>query len=336
VDPWFERLGLRHPVLQAGMGGGVVRPELAAAVSRAGGLGTIGNLPPDSFARAIRSAKERSDGRPVAANLLMPFTRDGHVEACLAERPAVVSLFFGYAGSTVKRLRAAGIFVLHQVGTPAEAERALADGADGLILQGREAGGHLLGARRLAEALPDVVALASGRPVIAAGGIYDRASAERAARLGAAGVAAGTRFLLTDESGVHPTYRQRLLDAKSTLVTKLFGAAWPADHRVVPNAATARWCRDGHDGPSWITAVNTLLVPTRWVTSPAIGLALAKYQRADRPLFSPQPMTARSAPEDADVTPLYAGECVTEIRALRSAADVVEELAAGFAAGLTA
>jgi len=144
-----------------------VRPELAAAVSRAGGLGTIGNLPPDSFARAIRSARERSEGRPVAANLLLPFTREGHVQACLAERPAVVSLFFGYARSAVRRLRDAGIFVLHQVGTPGEALRALADGADGLILQGREAGGHLLASRRLAEALPDVVALAAGRPVIA-------------------------------------------------------------------------------------------------------------------------------------------------------------------------
>ncbi len=305
-------------------------------MSRAGGLGTIGNLPAESFARAIRSAKEQSEGRPIAANLLIPFTREGHVRACLTERPAVASLFFGYAPTAVKRLRDAGIFVFHQVGTPDEALRALADGADGLILQGREAGGHLLAARSLADALPEVVSLAEGRPVLAAGGIHDRASAARAARLGAAGVAAGTRFLLTHESGVHATYQQRLLEAKSTLVTKLFGAAWPADHRVVPNAATARWCREGDAGPSWVNAVNTLLVPTRWLASPAVGLALARYQRADRPFFSPQPMTARSAPEDADVTPLYAGECVTEIRALRTAAEVVEELAAGFASGLTA
>ena len=289
------------------------------------------HLPPDSFARAIRQAKALSDGRPVAANLLMPFTREGHVRACLEERPAVVSVFFGYARSAVKRLRAEGIFVFHQVGTNEEALRALADGADGLIAQGREAGGHLLATRPLAEALPDIAALAAGRPVVAAGGIHDRASAERAARLGASGVSAGTRFLLTTDSGAHPTYQQRLLDAKSTLVTKLFGAAWPADHRVVPNAATERWCRERADGPSWMIAVNTLLVPTRWVTSPASKQALAKYQRANRPFFSPQPMTARSAPGDADVTPLYAGACAAEIHALRSAAEVVEELAAGFA-----
>ncbi|MGH7439065.1 MAG: NAD(P)H-dependent flavin oxidoreductase [Polyangiaceae bacterium] len=333
---WYERLGLRHPVLQAGMGGGVVGPELAGAVSLAGGLGTIGNLAPESFARAIRRAKALAGGRPVAANLLMPFTREGHVRACLAERPSVVSLFFGHARGTVKRLQGAGIFVLHQVGTPDEATRALADGADGLIVQGHEAGGHLLARQRLAEALPAVLAVAAGRPVIAAGGIFDRSSAGRAARLGASGVAAGTRFLLTRESGVHPAYQQRLLDAKSTIVTKLFGAAWPADHRVVPNAATERWCRDRPEGPSWVTAVHTLLVPTRWVTSPASGLALARYQRAGRPLFTPLPMTSRSAPGDADVTPLYAGECVAEIQAVRTAADVVEDLAAGFAAGLTA
>ena len=120
---WYERLGLQHPVVQAGMGGAAVQPELAAAVSRAGGLGTVGNSPPRAYARAIRRAKELCDGRPVAANLLLPFTRAAHVEACIAERPAVVSLFFGFARSVVRRLRDEGIYVLHQVGTIEQARR---------------------------------------------------------------------------------------------------------------------------------------------------------------------------------------------------------------------
>jgi NAD(P)H-dependent flavin oxidoreductase YrpB (nitropropane dioxygenase family) len=330
---WHQRLGIEHPVLQAGMGGGVVKPELAAAISRAGGVGTIGNLPPAAFARAIRSAKDLAGGRPVAANLLLPFTDAGHVEACLAERPAVVSLFFGFAASTVRRLREAGIFVLHQVGTPTEARRALDEGADGLIVQGREAGGHLLGTMSLVDALGLIVPLAGHRPVIAAGGVHDEASAARAAEHGASGVAAGTRFLLTEESGAHPAYQERLLAARGTLVTKLFGLAWPADHRVVPNQATERWCGATEEGPAWVRAVNSLTVPLRRVASPAARAAVMRRQSVALPLYSPQPMTAGMDARLADVTPLYAGECVSRIRSVLSAASVVAELAEGFAWG---
>jgi nitronate monooxygenase len=333
---WYERLGLRYPVLQAGMGGAAVKPELAAAVSRAGGLGTVGNLPPPAYARAIRRAKELCEGRPVAANLLLPFTREAHVDACVAERPAVVSLFFGFRRRAVRRLRDEGIYVLHQVGTAEQARRALADGADGLIVQGREAGGHLLAHAPLAEVLAAVVHLAGTRPVIAAGGIHDSATASRAARLGASGVAAGTRFLLTHESGVHPAYAERLLTAKTTIVTKLFGVTWPADHRVVPNLATQRWCAGREAGPSWVTALNALTVPARWLASPRVGASLARRQRVSRPFFSPQPMASGMPADLADVTPLYAGACVTAIHSIASVDAVVQELAQGFASGARA
>ncbi|HLK39167.1 MAG TPA: nitronate monooxygenase [Polyangiaceae bacterium] len=331
--PWYERLGLTYPVLQAGMGGGIVKAELAAAVSRAGGLGTVGTLAPSAYARAIRRAKALSDGRPIAANLLMPFVCAAHVDACLAERPAAVSLFFGHSARTVRRLRDAGIFVLQQVGTAAEARRAVADGADALIVQGREAGGHLLARMPLIDALRTVVAEAGGRPVVAAGGVHDAQSAARAAEHGAAGVAAGTRFLLTHESGAHPTYQERLLAARSTLVTKLFGVAWPAPHRVVPNRATERWCRRREAGPAWVAAVGALAVPARALMSVAAGAAVIERQRVGVPLFSPQGMTAGMSSELADVTPLYAGVCVSEIHELTGAADVVRELGAGFAQG---
>jgi NAD(P)H-dependent flavin oxidoreductase YrpB (nitropropane dioxygenase family) len=332
---WHERLGIEHPVLQAGMGGGVVGPELAAAVSRAGGMGTIGNLGPASFARAIRRAKELAGGGPIAANLLLPFVQDGHVEACLSERPAVTSLFFGFSRGTVRRLREVGIFVLHQVGTPAEALRALEDGADGLIVQGREAGGHLLGTMALVDALRLIVPMAAGRPVIAAGGVHDEASAARAAENGASGVAAGTRFLLTSESGAHPAYQERLLAAQRTLVTKLFGLAWPADHRVVPNRATERWCAGRDEGPPWVRAMNELSVPLRRFTSPALRAAMMARQSVGWPVYSPQPITAGMDARLADVTPLYAGACVSQIRSVASAASVVAELAEGFAWGVT-
>src|SRR3712207_3289891 len=113
----LDRLGVEHPVFQAGMGGGISGAELAGAVSRAGGLGTVGILPPAVFAAELARARELAEGRPVSANLLLPFTKRGHVHACIEQRVAAVSLFFGFDRDAVAALRGAGIAVLHQVGT---------------------------------------------------------------------------------------------------------------------------------------------------------------------------------------------------------------------------
>src|SRR3954468_5569935 len=103
VGSWYtigvsfgERIGLEHPVVQAGMGGGLAGAELAAAVSGAGGLGTVGILPaPDAFAQELRRARAMTRGKPLGANLLLPFARSAHVEACLAARVDAVVMFCG-------------------------------------------------------------------------------------------------------------------------------------------------------------------------------------------------------------------------------------------------
>src|SRR5687768_9359565 len=92
----LDRLAIDHPVVQAGMGGGLSGARLAGAVSRAGGLGTVGISPPEHFTAELRQARERADGRPVSANLLLPFARRAHVEACVAAGVGSVSLFFGF------------------------------------------------------------------------------------------------------------------------------------------------------------------------------------------------------------------------------------------------
>src|SRR5436190_16445321 len=136
---------IEHPIAQAGLGGGLARAELASAVSRGGGLGTIGILmDAERFRAEIRRARDSSDGRPFAANLLFPVMRRAHVEACVQERVPVVALFFGFNRKVVEALHAAGSVVVHQIGSLDEARRALADGADALIAQGSAAGGHLL------------------------------------------------------------------------------------------------------------------------------------------------------------------------------------------------
>jgi len=304
------------------MGGGIATAPLAAAVSSAGGLGTVGILAPRLLAAELRRAATRVAPRPVAVNLIVPFTRRAHVDAAVDGGASLCVLSFGFMPWAVARLRSAGIVVLHQVGTVAEARRALRDGADGLIAQGREAGGHLVGVRPTLEFLPDALETAGGRPVLAAGGIHDGAGARAAMSAGAAAVVAGTRFLLTEECSAHPAYKRRVCGAERTLETTLFGFGWPLRHRVVPNAATERWLRAGRE-PRWMRALSH--------ASAALGRVVpmeASDVLASRGWLPPSPNPALAGQPDAavDAAPLYAGECARHIDAVLPAAAAVAAL----------
>ena len=321
----ITRLALDTPVIQAGMAG-VARAELAGAVSKAGGLGTLGLLAPDQLRSEIRAARRIAGDRPIAVNLLMPFARRQHLELCIDERVAAVSLFFGFRRSWVERLRARGILVLHQVGTVAEARRALDHGADALIAQGLEAGGHLLATEPLQVFLPKVLAIAAGRPVIAAGGIHDDASAGRAIAAGAHAVALGTRFLLTPQSHAHPAYKQRLLEARRTVMTELFGFGWPARHRVVPNAALERWCEPMRGATRAALALERLTGILGRVMPMSAAPRIAKLQSLRWPLYSPALLEAGWPEELAEITALYAGVSVEHIDTLLDAGEIVRML----------
>jgi nitronate monooxygenase len=321
-----DRLGIEHAVLQAALGGALSRAELAGTVSAAGGLGTVGMASAALYRGEIRGTRERANGRPFAANLLFPVARREHVEICIAERVPVVSLFFGFDARVVTALHQAGSLVLHQIGTAAQARRALADGADGLIVQGAGAGGHVLATAALSRIGPEILDLAGGRPVFAAGGIHDRASAAAARALGASGVSAGTRFLLTHESHAHGAYKDRLLAAESSFETLLFGVGWPARHRVVGNAATARWCQDDPLGPGWVRAVNRMTATLGRVLPDRVQGRALRAQRIERPFFTPTPLTREMDARLVDVTPLYAGAAVGRIDHLAAAGETVREL----------
>ena len=324
------RFGIEHAVVQAALGGGLSGPELAGAVSHAGGLGTLGiTVQPEGYRKAIRRARERADGKPIAANLLFPVMRADHVKVCVEERVPIVSLFFGFDRRVVDALHAGGCLVLHQVGSEAQARRALDDGGDGLIAQGDGAGGHVLATEPLAVFLPRMRELAGDRPVLAAGGICDRVSAAAAIALGADGVWLGTRFLLPHESGAHDAYKARLLSADTTLLTLLFGVGWHGLHRVVPNAATVRWCVADPLGPAWVRAINRVTEPALRALPAGSVRHLVPRQRLGVPLYSPAALLRGMDERLADVTPLYAGSCVERIDALMSAAEVVREVAAG-------
>jgi len=327
AERFLDELGLERPIVQAGMAGGVARGELAGAVSAAGGLGTVGTIAPRAFAAALADARRRAPGRPVAANLLVPFVRAAHVRACAEAGAALVVLHGGLSRRWVERLRACGLRVFVTVGTPREAARALAAGADGLVVQGVEAGGHLLGVEPAAQALAHVRAAAGGVPLLLAGGIAEAHDVRRALALGAAAAVAGTRFLLTDESRAHPEYRRRVLGARRTLHTSLFGLGWPLRHRVVPNAATERWCRADERGPVFVRAAARASAPLgRMTPLDAMG-RLAALQRPELPLFSPALPLAGMPAASVDRCALYAGESARRLHDVIPAAEAVERLA---------
>ena len=316
----LERLGVELPVVQAGMGGGVSRAALAAAVSSAGGLGTVGYEAADRMRAEIAEARKRSSGKPVAANLLLPFTRGEHWDA--AGTADVVVTFWG------RPVRRTDRPWLHQVGSEQEAQTAVAAGADGVIAQGVEAGGHVRGTtpalallERVHGSLPD------GFPVFVAGGMADAADVERALAAGAAAAVLGTRFVLSEEANAARAYKQRLMESRETVLTSLFGMGWPAPHRVIWNEATERWLdRDGRM-PRWLSAVQRGSSPVVGRLPVRASARLAASQDADRPFFGPFAPTADGPSNLLDAGALYAGESVARLHDIRPAAGVVRELA---------
>lgn len=212
------------------------------------------------------------------------------------------------------------------VGTDEQARRAVFWGADGLIAQGCEAGGHLCGTIAALKFLPRALSVADGRPVLLAGGIATGSDTRTALAAGAGGVIAGTRFLLTHESRAHRDYQQRILAADRTIRTTLFGLGWPAPHRVIPNAATARWCNT--DGtatvmPRMINGGSAFLAKLPSTT------AVARMQSAGLPLFSPVAPTMGMPASAVDRTACYAGESALRMSSVTSAAEAVAALSPG-------
>jgi NAD(P)H-dependent flavin oxidoreductase YrpB (nitropropane dioxygenase family) len=323
---FLARLELEHPLVQAGMGGGVAGGELAGAVSAAGALGTVGMMSPRAFAAALERAKQLAPGRPIAANLLVRFIRRAHVRACQEARASLVVFHGGLSARWMNELRAGGTPVLITVGTPQEARRALAAGADGLVAQGSEAGGHLLGVEPLQQALAGVLEIAQEAPVFAAGGVADASDLRRLLDAGSTAAVAGTRFLLTEESRAHPVYKERLLAAQETLTTLLFGLGWPFRHRVIANGATERWCRGDELGPQAVRVGERLTAPVARLAPLGVVGAMATWQRPGVPLFSPALPLAGMPDRAVDSTALYAGETVGRLDDVIPAAEAVARL----------
>lgn len=321
-----ERLRIDTNVIQAPMGG-ISRANLVSAVAKAGGLGSLGFLAPQLFESEITKLKEELNGQSFAANLLFPMISKAHVKACIRYKVPVVSFFYGYDREVVQSIKESGAFTLFQVGSIEEARKVAANGIDGIVVQGVEAGGHVRGSERLHDLLPRVRDEFPDHLVVASGGIYDNASASAAIASGADGVASGTRFLATYECDAHPKYKERVVDSDTTVLTNLFGVGWRDPHRVIPNAAVNRWCEADGREPGWLKPVHQLTqFLSRLASSEENTSRIINSQTLNRPLYTPASLSAELSEAMIEVVALYAGECVSEIGDIRPASDVVSQI----------
>jgi nitronate monooxygenase len=240
----LSRFGLIYPIFQAATGS-TSSPDLAIAVSSAGAMGgmALWPFPPDEA--SARVAKVRSaTKKPFFANYVLAFEPKSLTAALEAGAP-IVQFSWGMPDrGLVAAVRQAGAKLGVQV-TSAESARAALDlGADYLVCQGTEAGGHVQANSRLLETLPKVLDEAKLTPVIAAGGIGNGADIRAMLSAGASGAMLGTRFVATRENSAHQEYKNALLraDKGDTVLTVCFEGGWPnATHRVLRNATFIRW-----------------------------------------------------------------------------------------------
>jgi nitronate monooxygenase len=250
-------LGCDYPIVCAGMGG-VARSELVAAVVAAGGYGLLGMVreSPDLIRREIAAVRARTD-RHFGVNLIPfgtePALLDEELAACFEAKAHSLCFFWDVRPDLIQRARAAGCKVLYQVGRLSDAIAAATAGADVIICQGVEAGGHVHGDVSSLVLLPQIVR-AVEVPVIVSGGFATGGGLVAAFALGAQGIQCGTAFLATHESFAHEFHKQRIVQATSeqTVHSDVFAINWPprSPVRTLANSATEAYRDDlwGH-GP---------------------------------------------------------------------------------------
>jgi NAD(P)H-dependent flavin oxidoreductase YrpB (nitropropane dioxygenase family) len=249
--PVCDLLGIEHPIALGGMGS-IYSPDLVAAVSNAGGLGAMGchYMSPDQIRAGTAAIRERTN-KPFALNFLIFDLNEDGFAAALALRPGLIAFAWPRPDQDVKtyvaRAHASGCKVTFMAGGVPEAVRAAESGADVIIAQGTEGGGHV-GWQASLPLIPMVVDAVAPVPVLAAGGIADGRGLAAALSLGADGVLLGTRFLASVESPLHPNFKQAILDSDGhdTLLSEIpdiaAGLVWPgAMTRSRRNRFIERW-----------------------------------------------------------------------------------------------
>ncbi|WP_307993895.1 enoyl-[acyl-carrier-protein] reductase FabK [uncultured Intestinibacter sp.] len=235
-----ELLNIKYPIIQGGMAW-IADASLAVGVSEAGGLGIISGVGPTEVVRAqIRKAKELTD-KPFGVNvMLMQDNSDEIAHLVCNEKVPVVTTGAGSPGKYIEMWKSHGIKVIPVVPSVAIAKRMEKFGADAVIAEGMESGGHI-GQTTTMSLVPQVVD-AVNIPVIAAGGIGDGRGIAASFMLGAVGVQMGTRFLVSNECNVHKNYKEKVLKAKD-IETEVTGTSTSHPVRVLRNKLTREYIK---------------------------------------------------------------------------------------------
>lgn len=248
--PLTRLLGIRYPIIQAGMSWASSNAELAAAVSAAGGLGVVASGPmyPEALQAALRKLRSLTDA-PYAVNIPLYNKRAReHLDIAIAEGAPIIIASQGGPREHLGRVHDAGMRWLQVIASPVHAEKAQAAGVDGVIAVGLEAGGHPGPEEITTQVLLRATVQRVDLPVVAAGGIADGAGIAAALCLGAAGAQLGTRFLLTPEAGVHAAYKAAVMGANISDTTLVGRGRSPV--RMLRNAFAQQYLtaeRNGSD-----------------------------------------------------------------------------------------
>ncbi|MBO5491924.1 MAG: nitronate monooxygenase [Pyramidobacter sp.] len=240
-----DLLGIKYPVIQGAMAW-IANAELAAAVSNAGGLGIIaaGNTPPELLEKELIKIRELTD-KPYGMNImLMSPTAPAAVELAAKYRVKVLTTGAGSPGKVIERLKPLGTIIMPVVASTAVAIRAVRQGAQAIVAEGMEAGGHI--GELTTMVLTPLVAQAVDVPVVCAGGIVDGRGLAAAFAMGAAGVQVGTRFVCSTECTVHPNYKNVLVKAKERC-TAVTGAPTGHPVRCIENKLTKEFLKLEYD-----------------------------------------------------------------------------------------
>jgi nitronate monooxygenase len=311
----MKTFGLKYPIFQAGMGV-IAGPELAIAVSSAGGLGALGQVGVGVVTTPKQIAQVRAaTDRPFAVNYLLTFDVSTLQIALDAGAPVVQFSWGLPAAELVTAIRRAGAKMGIQVGSAEGAARAVDLGADYIICQGTDAGGHVQSSIPLEENLPLVIEAAKTTPVIAGGGIASGAAIRRALTAGASGVLMGTRFVATREAYAHPEYKTALTKAKAADSARsvCFQDGWVnAPHGALRNRTMTAWEAAGCPPPGKRPGEGDILAVN------AAGKSRVRYQTA-------MPLRTDVGERIGEMC-MYAGRGVGDIKDVPGAGEVIERL----------
>lgn len=309
--PLCDLLDISVPIISAPFS--AAPPALVAAVSNAGGLGLYGLtwLEPADVGPAVQRIRALTD-RPFGVNLVLEWDMGERVRAALDAGVRVFSFTWGDSRALAELVHEAGGTVLHTVASVEEARQVVQDGADVVVAQAWEAGGHVrteVAAMPLVPAVCDAVAPV---PVVLAGGVSDGRGLAAALALGASGVWLGTRFLTATEARVHPEYRSRVIDAagRDAVLTGVFDGGWDGSHRVLRNSTLRAWEEQGRPPAGRRPGEQD-------VVARAPGREVLRYDMA-----SP----GADVTGEVEAMALYAGQSVELVRDSRPAGDVVATL----------